>query len=619
MNREDCTFGKDFNKKTCRYIKACRNGYSRNRDFKCVKDTSGTLKKRSFAKEKIGLMKELFSNSNIDIDENGLVNSPPFPRSRTRRLKKGYPDKIYSEGNEIPPLEPIPRTKGQSRRAKSNLKSQTQTLRVMRTFIENIGPGIVKMDSPETFDLARKAGIELSNFRNKYLFRKSILDYISNLQPKSKSKRSKGSKRSKKSKKVQFEEPSGLESSGPEPSGHSDALDPDLPPPPPPRSKIVRKSKTSASKPKSSRKPKESKGSKSRASKPKASKPKASKGSKSRASKPKSMTKKHKEVLITEFLNKIGIRISELTMRQIKEIARPIGIALDTESYVNQFKTLAKEYIDSYEHMNMKYALMILNVNPDYTLEQIGQRFKEKSLALFPDKTVAEKKETPEFVRLQKAFDFLKERLDNNDFRHISVEIPSDRSIINLDDNGLYTPETTFLFYSKSSDAVPGKGSGEKMKEGDLDKYIALRKIKDWRKKLSNFWISPFNLEGKRWQSVEHYYQGSKFKSSPEFYNQFSLDSNSDISKDPTLAKAAGGKQGKFKGKLVRPTSIKMDEGYFPDRSKIEMYKAQHAKFTQNDDLMHLLKLTRDAKLVHHTRGSPPVVFENLMHIRSKL
>ena len=49
------------------------------------------------------------------------------------------------------------------------------------------------------------------------------------------------------------------------------------------------------------------------------------------------------------------------------------------------------------------------------------------------------------------------------------------------------------------------------------------------------------------------------------------------------------------------------------------MYKAQHAKFTQNDDLMHLLKLTRDAKLVHHTRGSPPVVFDNLMHIRSKL
>jgi hypothetical protein len=452
MNREDCAFGKDFNKKTCRYIKACRNGYSRNKEFKCVKDTSGELKKRSFAKEKIGLMKELFSNSNIDIDENGLVNSPPFPRSRTRRLKKGsYPDKIYNQG-EIPPIEPMPQTKRQSRRTKPNLKSQTQTLRIMRTFIEDIGPGIVKMDSPETYDLARKAGIELNNFRNKYLFRKSILDYIANLQP----KRSKISKGSKKSKKVQFEEPSGLEPSGPEPS---DALDPDLPPPPPSRSKIVRKPKTSASKPRASRRSKASKPKASRASRTsKASKPKAASSSKpkaSRESKPKSMTKKHKEVLIIEFLNKIGIRISELTMRQIKEIARPQGIALDTEDYVNQFKSLAKEFIDSYEHMNMKYALMIMNVNPDYTLEQIGQSFKEKSLALFPDKTFAEKKETPEYIRLQNAFDFLKERLENNNFQHISVEIPSDRSIINLNDNGLYTPETTFLFYSKSSDTVP--------------------------------------------------------------------------------------------------------------------------------------------------------------------
>ena len=100
--------------------------YSRNKDFKCVKDISGELKKRSFAKEKIGLMKELFSNSSIN--SNGLVNSPPFPRSRTKRLKKDYyPNKIYnSEGNEIPPLEPMPRTKRQSRRIKPNLKSQTQ-------------------------------------------------------------------------------------------------------------------------------------------------------------------------------------------------------------------------------------------------------------------------------------------------------------------------------------------------------------------------------------------------------------------------------------------------------------------------------------------------------------
>jgi predicted NAD-dependent protein-ADP-ribosyltransferase YbiA (DUF1768 family) len=580
MSGEDCRFGKDFNPKTCRYIKGCRNGYSRNTDFKCVKDTSGTLKKRSYAKEQIGLMKELFSNSNMN--SNGLFNSPPSRREKTKRLRAS------THGKTMNPS----RSKG----TKLQVKSQTQTLKDMRRFIENIGPRIVNMNSPEVFDLARKEGIELGNFQQKYLFRKCVLAYLSTLQPKSKSKKkSKGSK----SKRVQFRE---LEEPQPSDPLDSPPLLPFSSPPPQSRSKIVRKTKTVI--------PSE---------KPKPSKSKESSGLKSKASKPKSLTKNEKEKLIIEFLNKIGIRISELTMRQIKEIARPQGIALDTESYVSQFKELAKEFIDSYENMNMKYALMILNVNPDYTLEQLIHNFKERSLALFPQKSFAEKKETQEFIRLQNAFEFLKERLENNDFQHVSVEMPTEKSIINLNGSELYTPETTFLFYSKSSDVIPGKGSGEKMKEGDQDKYNTLSKIKDWRKKLSNFWISPFNLEGKRWQSVEHYYQGSKFKANPEFYNQFSLDSNSDISKDTTLAKAAGGKTGKFKGKLVRPVSIKIDEDYFPDRSKIEMYKAQHAKFTQNDDLMHLLKLTRDAKLVHYTRGSPPVVFDNLMHIRSKL
>ena len=136
---------------------------------------------------------------------------------------------------------------------------------------------------------------------------------------------------------------------------------------------------------------------------------------------------------------------------------------------------------------------------------------------------------------------------------------------------------------------------------------------------LSNFWIAPFELDGKRWQSVEHYYQASKFKSTPDFYNQFSLDSGSELSKDPSLAKGAGSKTGKRKGLRVRPTNIKIDPDFFPNRSKLEMYKAQHIKFTQNIGLARVLKLTRDAKLVHHVRGSSPVLFDNLMYIRSKL
>jgi hypothetical protein len=56
----DCTIGKDFNPKTCRWIKGCRNGYSRNEDFKCVRTSDNTQKE--VGKEAFNLVKELFSN-----------------------------------------------------------------------------------------------------------------------------------------------------------------------------------------------------------------------------------------------------------------------------------------------------------------------------------------------------------------------------------------------------------------------------------------------------------------------------------------------------------------------------------------------------------------------------
>ena len=187
----------------------------------------------------------------------------------------------------------------------------------------------------------------------------------------------------------------------------------------------------------------------------------------------------------------------------------------------------------------------------------------------------------------------------------------------------LFDPTTVFQFYSKSSDKpMPGKGAGESIKSENVSKFSELAAIKGWRKVLSNFFIAPFNLDGHKWNSVEHYYHASKFKkNNPEFSLQFSDDSGSQLSKDPILSKSYGGKTGKYKGKLVRPKNIKVDPDFFGPggRGKKEMEDAHMAKYTQNEESRKVLLLTKDAKLLHYSRGSPPIVFENTMRVRNKI
>lgn len=191
----------------------------------------------------------------------------------------------------------------------------------------------------------------------------------------------------------------------------------------------------------------------------------------------------------------------------------------------------------------------------------------------------------------------------------------------------LYDPDTVFMIYSKSN-ALPkaGKGSGEKIPDVRLTEFNALNKdkiCKDWRKKLDDSWIAPFTIQGHRWASVEHYWLGSQYKKGfPDFMLQFSLDSETDISKDVSIAKVAVGKSGKLKDRTLRPKTVKADTDFFEigpnQRSVQEREFALEAKFSQNMDLKKILMETKNAKLVHFIRSEPPIMDEQLMKLRAR-
>jgi predicted NAD-dependent protein-ADP-ribosyltransferase YbiA (DUF1768 family) len=185
----------------------------------------------------------------------------------------------------------------------------------------------------------------------------------------------------------------------------------------------------------------------------------------------------------------------------------------------------------------------------------------------------------------------------------------------------LYDDATVFQFYSKSMDKpLPGMGSGETIERADIPKFAELAKESpQWRKMLSNFWEPPgddkekalFLMDGHKWRTLEHYLQGVKFrKENPKHYLQFSLDSESDLSKNPTLAKSAA-KDDKYK-------DIKPDAD-FGAREEKEREDAQYAKYSQNSYLTDMLLNTRNAKLVHFRRGKPPAVCNELMRVRHRL
>ena len=208
-------------------------------------------------------------------------------------------------------------------------------------------------------------------------------------------------------------------------------------------------------------------------------------------------------------------------------------------------------------------------------------------------------------------------------------------------ENGeFYDEEIQFTITTKTTDAAPGKGSGEKIPSDKVSDFDKLSKMKNWRYHLSNYGIGEFVLDGKRWKTVEHYYQGSKFKKeNPQFYNLFSLDYSEPveghpeliISENVSLAKYAGTTgmyNDKEKGMIqIRPDGVEIDKDFFLSenvsekdkykfREKYELFIAQQTKFTTNEKMKKMLKATKNAKLRYNDNNNSA---NNLIYIRAEI
>ena len=187
--------------------------------------------------------------------------------------------------------------------------------------------------------------------------------------------------------------------------------------------------------------------------------------------------------------------------------------------------------------------------------------------------------------------------------------------------------ETVFTFYNKSSGtAKPGKGANEKISQSKIRDYseLGLKKFSDWRRKLDDDYQTIFRVDNMRWKTVEHYYQGAKFKKhNPHFYKLFSLDSDNEIAKEVDIARAAGSLKGNYKkGKTnvqLRPLDIKIDPDFYGNRKLEEREKALYSKFSQNEDLKAILIATKNAVLKKHVPKSTSEVDHLLMKVRKQI
>ena len=241
----------------------------------------------------------------------------------------------------------------------------------------------------------------------------------------------------------------------------------------------------------------------------------------------------------------------------------------------------------------LHYKLIIHNSKTTFSFKELPNKLKNKIYEKCCENSRGPFGIIEDFQKMRNKDDI--EDL-NDDEKIDSIEINSD----------LFDEDVVFQYYEKSSNKpIPGKGPGEKISLNKIKDFSKLQSILNWRKQLSNQYEKEFELDEKKWLTIEHFMNANKYKNNKDIYDNLSLTSGSDESRDILKMK-------EDVKKLIK------DKDY--DKRHDDLLKrAIKAKFSQNDDLQEMLKETKMAKLVNYRFKKEPVTSFELMKYRKTI
>lgn len=284
---------------------------------------------------------------------------------------------------------------------------------------------------------------------------------------------------------------------------------------------------------------------------------------------------------------------------------------------------------DMYANYDPQYYIMVSKTDEHYELVS----YRKKKMMTFPEVPYAIKFKIVEKCMEKNAGIYASLpafKQFQMDMGRQPISVAKDDAPMPQEEEGLYNKEVVFQFYERSSNKKPGRGSGEqittqkekgkklKVSERDMD-FSKLAKIEDWRQKLSDTWTkASFTVDQHKWSSVSHYLMALPFAQDyPDIFKEFSLDSNSVLSKD--LEKAEESIQKKKKNEVGKHYEVHQSLSEIPDDVKREeRKKALRAKFMAGD-MTTLLLETKDAKLVLYKHRQEPEVDVDLMMLRKEI